>query len=234
MIACIGSGRASIILEAVASQDLWIWHAFFGTPGSLNDLNVLSRSPLFDKMMEGTTPQVSFEVNGNTYDQGYYLTDGIYPPWASFIQSINLPQTPKDNLFKQRQEAVRKDVERTFGVLQARFAVVRNPSLAWDRDILDKIMKTCIILHNMIVEDERDTYRNYADTQEFYELPPEFGTRGYTVIQQEDPLDISTNRIAQIGTFLENRGRLRDRQTHLALKRDLIEHVWQKYGNTGN
>ncbi|KAL1556212.1 hypothetical protein AAHA92_11864 [Salvia divinorum] len=26
------SGKPTIILEAVASQDLWIWHAFFGTP----------------------------------------------------------------------------------------------------------------------------------------------------------------------------------------------------------
>ncbi|XP_023735879.1 uncharacterized protein LOC111883791 [Lactuca sativa] len=31
----------TIMLEAVASQDLWIWHAFFGLPGTLNDINVL-------------------------------------------------------------------------------------------------------------------------------------------------------------------------------------------------
>ncbi|XP_013632977.1 PREDICTED: uncharacterized protein LOC106338579 [Brassica oleracea var. oleracea] len=28
-----GSGKPTIVLEAVASQDLWIWHAFFGLPG---------------------------------------------------------------------------------------------------------------------------------------------------------------------------------------------------------
>ncbi|XP_028062234.1 uncharacterized protein LOC114265613 [Camellia sinensis] len=33
--------KPTIILEAVASYDLWIWHAFFGMPGSHNDLNVL-------------------------------------------------------------------------------------------------------------------------------------------------------------------------------------------------
>lgn len=36
----------SIILEAVADQRLWFWHAYFGLPGSNNDLNVLDRSPL--------------------------------------------------------------------------------------------------------------------------------------------------------------------------------------------
>lgn len=71
-------------------------------------------------------------VNGHQYNLGYYLTDGIYPPWATFVQSIRLPQGAKAKLFAQHQEATRKDVERAFGVLQARFAIVRNPALSWD------------------------------------------------------------------------------------------------------
>jgi len=35
----IGRGKhPSMILEAVASHDLWIWHAYFGLPGSCNDI----------------------------------------------------------------------------------------------------------------------------------------------------------------------------------------------------
>jgi len=37
----------NIMLEAVASYDLWVWHAFFGAAGSNNDINVLDQSPLF-------------------------------------------------------------------------------------------------------------------------------------------------------------------------------------------
>jgi hypothetical protein len=37
----------TMILEVIASQDLWIWLAFFGLPGSLNDINVLNWFPLF-------------------------------------------------------------------------------------------------------------------------------------------------------------------------------------------
>ena len=73
------SRTTTVILEAVASRDLWIWHAFFGTPGSCNDINVLQRSPVFDTILNGQAPQVQFNVNGNTYNKGYYLTDGIYP-----------------------------------------------------------------------------------------------------------------------------------------------------------
>uniref|UniRef100_A0A0D3AM82 DDE Tnp4 domain-containing protein n=1 Tax=Brassica oleracea var. oleracea TaxID=109376 RepID=A0A0D3AM82_BRAOL len=149
-----GSGTPTIVLEAVASYDLWIWHAFFGPPGTLNNINVLERSPVFDDIIKGQAPEVTFSVNGREYHLAYYLTDGIYPKWATFIQSISMPQVPKAVLFAQHQEAVRKDVERAFGVLQARFAIVKNPALFWDKAKIGNIMRACIILHNMIVEDE--------------------------------------------------------------------------------
>ncbi|XP_008231747.1 PREDICTED: uncharacterized protein LOC103330921 [Prunus mume] len=44
-------GQKSIILEAVASFDCWVWHAFFGVAGSQNDLNVLGQSPAFDEVL---------------------------------------------------------------------------------------------------------------------------------------------------------------------------------------
>ena len=69
----------SIMLEAIASQDLWIWHAFFGVAGGNNDLNVLYQSPLFDDKMLGKAPNCSFQLNGEEYKHGYYLADGIYP-----------------------------------------------------------------------------------------------------------------------------------------------------------
>uniref|UniRef100_A0A0D3BI88 Uncharacterized protein n=1 Tax=Brassica oleracea var. oleracea TaxID=109376 RepID=A0A0D3BI88_BRAOL len=86
---------------------------------TLNDTNVLDRSPVFDDILEGRAPRVKYVVNGHMYKLAYYLTDGIYPNWSTFIQSITLPQCPKQELFAKVQEAPRKDVERAFGVLQA-------------------------------------------------------------------------------------------------------------------
>uniref|UniRef100_A0A0D3AQW6 DDE Tnp4 domain-containing protein n=1 Tax=Brassica oleracea var. oleracea TaxID=109376 RepID=A0A0D3AQW6_BRAOL len=99
--------------------------------GTLNDLNVLDRSRIFDDIINGQAPQVNFSVNGRECHLAYYLTDGIYLKWTTFIQSIPIPQSPKAVLSAQRQEAVRKDVERAFGVLQARFALVKNSALFW-------------------------------------------------------------------------------------------------------
>uniref|UniRef100_A0A0D3CQ84 DDE Tnp4 domain-containing protein n=1 Tax=Brassica oleracea var. oleracea TaxID=109376 RepID=A0A0D3CQ84_BRAOL len=133
---------------------------------TLNDINVLDRSPVFDDIYQGRAPSVTYMVNEHQYDLAYYLTDDIYPKWSTFIQSITLPQGPKAELFAKVQEATRKDVERAFGVLQARFAIVKNPALSLDKEKIGKNMRACIILHNMIVENDRGGYTLY-DTSEF-------------------------------------------------------------------
>ena len=45
-------------------------------------------------------------------------------------------------------------MERAFGVLQDHFAIVRGPACFWDKATVRDIMTACIIMHNMIVEDE--------------------------------------------------------------------------------
>lgn len=145
----------TIIPEAVASEDLWIWHAYFGLPGSHNDINILQRSHLFARLAAGEAPPVNFEVNGHHYTMGYYLADGIYPSWSTFVKIISKPQGNKRVYFAQAQEAARMDIERAFGVLQPRFAIVRMPARFWDQKTLWRIMTACVIMHNMITEDER-------------------------------------------------------------------------------
>ncbi|XP_037462165.1 uncharacterized protein LOC119333339 [Triticum dicoccoides] len=111
------------------------WH------GSLNDINVLQRSPVFTKLAEGQTPPVNYSINGHQYTMGYYLADGIYPRWATFVKSIPAPTSRKHKTFAKKQEGARKDVERAFGVLQSRFAIVRGPAKGWKRKEITDVMK---------------------------------------------------------------------------------------------
>jgi hypothetical protein len=54
------------------------------------------------------------------------------------------------------QEGVRKDVSgRCFGVLQAHFAIIQNSCRLWQTYTIYEVMFACVILHNMIIEDER-------------------------------------------------------------------------------
>ncbi|XP_022031374.1 uncharacterized protein LOC110932340 [Helianthus annuus] len=91
----------TVMLEAVASQDLWIWHAFCGPAGSQNDNNVLQQSPLFLTERNGTAPKCPFYVNNHLYKRGYYLTDGIYPTWSVFEKSFPYPHIVKEKKFKR-------------------------------------------------------------------------------------------------------------------------------------
>lgn len=207
----------TIILEAVASKDLWIWHAFFGLAGSHNDINVLHRSHLFAKLAEGEAPQVNYTVNGHNYTMGYYLADGIYPQWATFVKTIPQPLGNKRKYFAKAQEAVRKDVERAFGVLQSRFAIVRGPARFWDKDTLRQIMIACVIMHNMIVEDERD-----EDEQMQYEYVGQ--------LVRPTPREVR-NRTPELHDFLQAHNNIRNRETHSQLQEDLVEHLWQRHAD---
>jgi hypothetical protein len=112
--------KPMIILKAVASYDLRIWHAFFGMPGSINDINVLYWSPVFDNLDKSIGPIVNFKVNGRDYNMGYYLAD----PWATLISGISSPQSNKHKHFALKQVEYQKDVEHAFGVLQAKYPIM--------------------------------------------------------------------------------------------------------------
>ncbi|XP_008231608.1 PREDICTED: uncharacterized protein LOC103330778 [Prunus mume] len=160
--------------------------------------------------------RVRYYLNGKQYKQDYYLADGIYPKWNTIVQSFSDPQGRQHQLFSMMQEAYRKDVERAFGILQARFAVVAMSAYQWYREDIWEVLKTCIILHNMIIEDEgdQDDITPAEDTPYHVEealVPHEHGSHN---IQLE-----SINRsIINYPTI------------HYNLRFDIIQHLLEQYG----
>ncbi|XP_070679224.1 uncharacterized protein [Malus domestica] len=104
-------------------------------------------------------------VNERKYDGPYYLANFIYPRWSTFVKTVPRPQSAKEKHFASCQEGCLKDVERCFGIFQSRWAIVMGAARMFDVKLLRSIMMTCIILHNMIVEDEYD-----YDAVDEYEL----------------------------------------------------------------
>nr|GEV30541.1 putative nuclease HARBI1 [Tanacetum cinerariifolium] len=119
-----------ILLEAIASNDLWIWHAFFGVSGMNKDVNVLRQSPIFNDLKSGRAPDVPFVAKDVPYKGRNYLTDKIYPQWSVLIKFIKNPSTNdhKRILYKIKHEASRKDVERAFGVLKKKWKIIKYPA----------------------------------------------------------------------------------------------------------
>ncbi|XP_058779219.1 uncharacterized protein LOC131653155 [Vicia villosa] len=190
----IGSGSSgSKRSREIASHDLWIWH--------------------------GKVPSVNFFVNQRPYNMAYYLADGIYPSYPTFVKSIRLPQSEPDKLFAKFQEGYRKDIERAFGMLQARFKIIREPARLWDIADLGIIMRSCIILHNMIVEDERDSYsQRWTDFEQS-------GESGSTA-----PQPYSTEVLPAFANHVRARSEFRDPNVHQELQADLVKHIWTKFG----
>nr|XP_011462191.1 PREDICTED: uncharacterized protein LOC101309236 [Fragaria vesca subsp. vesca] len=157
-------GKPTIILEAVASYDTWIWHAFFGLPGSLNDINVLGQSLLFNDVSRGETPQ-----------------------------------------------------------LQARWAIIRGPARGWSKENLQFIMMTCIILHNMIVEDEHD--EDAAEPFDPNDIPtiPKKAHIYDRIPDQDTSVHRNPNRLNQ---FMCRYREVRCPVMNKNLQDDLVDHLW--------
>ena len=139
---------------------------------------------------------------------------GYIPSGRVFVQSIHLPEDEKMFHFAKRQEAVRKDVERCFGVLQARFAIIKNPCRHWSMEVIADIMFACCILHNMILDDERDV-------EGLDDLIPE-------LMEGAVPLErgLTFDNLVSSTIAIENV------DTHFSLRGDLIEHLWEIKGAT--
>jgi predicted nucleic-acid-binding Zn-ribbon protein len=153
------SKRSTVALEAIVDYNLYFWHASFGYPGSLNDLNVLNVSTLLQKFTENGLLSdieqdfVPFDIANESFQHLFYLVDGIYPPWARFLKTVQIPLDSKETAFSKWQEGARKDIERSFSQLTGAFPVVYNPMRAMSLKRVSSIVITCVILHNMRVEE---------------------------------------------------------------------------------
>nr|GEY26860.1 probable galacturonosyltransferase-like 3 [Tanacetum cinerariifolium] len=178
--------------------------------GANNDINVLDNSSLFDDLLDNLAPVVPYMVNGVEYRNGYYLADGIYPEWASFVKSFTVATDLKHTYFKQRQESAWKDVERAFGVLQGRWGLIQQPARAYEVNTLRRIMYAGIIKHNMILEDQN---MSIVDLNHVYSNPTRTKQRMW---------------IDRCETQRRKAKELRDRDTHISLQQKLMNHMWRE------
>nr|GEY47403.1 hypothetical protein [Tanacetum cinerariifolium] len=101
-----------------------------------NDINVLDNSSLFDDILNDTAPVVPYVANGVGYEKGYYLADGIYPQWATFVKSSRLQMT--------RNMLTLKSVKKVHGKMSNKMAVFdwnevyANPARSMQRTWIER------------------------------------------------------------------------------------------------
>ena len=224
-----GKKGKGCVAEMCCGRDLWIWHLFCGNPGSLNDINVLQRSPLLRQIYNGNIPGVEFQVNGKTYSCPYWLADGIYPELSIFVTGFAVPGDPIDKNFTYWQESVRKDIERAFGVLQARWSILTKAGKVWTREFLDNILECCVILHNMIVEDEHELhYTN--DLVDDYEIAyDDFDGNILRSINHDIVTRAPPDQPSPFAATLRRLAEVNNSRQHQQLRDDLKHHLFENF-----
>lgn len=146
---------ATIVVEEWCNRSLYLWSSFSGSPGTNNDLNVLAGSPLIKSILRGdfkfeVGKQFQFTENGPTRNKLYFLGGGIYPNWPLFAKPIHEPTNDSEKMYTNREESIKKEKEKCFSVLQARFEILRRENRRWDKKEVVMISEVCAILHNII------------------------------------------------------------------------------------
>jgi hypothetical protein len=105
-----------------------------------------------------------------------------------------------------KQASVRKNVKCAFGLLKKMFNILVIPDRSYSQ-------RTCIILHNMIIDNERDD--GYDDNY-------------YTVIFVVAP-HVTYEALTSLTTILQMDARLTSGLIFLNLQSNFIEYVWNKF-----
>ena len=244
------SKLAVMKVEAWCDAHLFIWHWHAGHAGTSNDKTMVSFSPLFQAILNGHY-DISLDEYKVTQDSmsrtlAYLLGDGIYPRWPIFLLPIHQAQSKGEKTYTKRQEGRRKDIERAFGVLQARFRILRLENHRWDREEIIGISNTCVILHNLLIRMSQrgcfaeDIAEELEDIDIIGEMHAAEGARSATreeelqALQQERAeVEASLDPEELVDDLILRETELTSGELHDRLQRDFIARFASSSTNTG-
>ena len=152
--------KATIVKEACCDYQMWFWHVSYGYAGTLNDLTILDASPLLESFISGAfegkedrAGVVPYMIGTQVFNKLFILVDGIYPKYSRFAKGLSQPIHKEQKNYTKWQEAARKDIERAFGVLKQTWQFMERPIRMEYIGQVTVRVGTCVILHNILVQD---------------------------------------------------------------------------------
>ncbi|KAE8887969.1 hypothetical protein PF003_g27982 [Phytophthora fragariae] len=204
----------------------WAWEmcpiALKGQLKSNNDINIINRSALIHHhgLKHDLYDSFAYVAGEKEFHQLYYLVDGIYPSYACFMATIFRPSSQKGKLYAKRQESIRKDVERTFGVLRGKFRILKLPSRIWYGEEMLDVMKACVIIHNMIIEDK-------WGVPGLEELTPANIDADLSPPSGVDDDGVNGDDATDLQEFITRRFNMQSAAANSELRNALIENLWE-------
>ena len=115
-----------------------------------------------------------------------------------------------------------KRCERAFGVLKSQFAIICGPPRNWYIDTMKNIILACIILHNMIVEDDWDTHNDNINVD-------------YDHIDQEiSNVDVSCGALPRLCYIPTNKALYAYKRNSSITSSNLMEHIWTCFNDNND
>jgi len=108
-----------------------------------------------------------------------------------------------------------KGVRDVFGERYLRRPTMEDTERLYDRGVLRDVVLACIVLHNMIVEDEKE--KDIIEENLDLNMPPSSSTF-------QEP-EFSPDQNVPLERVLEKDTSIRDQSAHRRLKNDLVEHI---------
>jgi hypothetical protein len=145
-----------------------ILHSTSGHPGRWNDKSIVRfdsfmadlRDGAFDDTMEFTLKRKKQDNTAAeddledmmTIKGAYVIVDNGYLSWPTTIPPLKNTCNQSELRFSQWLEALRKDVECTFGILKGRWRIHKTGIRVHNTEVSDNIWMTCCALHNNLLD----------------------------------------------------------------------------------
>jgi hypothetical protein len=130
-----------------------ILHSTTGHPGRWNDKSVVRHDDFMDQLRRGSFDDLMGFVLLTTDDNGkqkeiqmkgaYVIVDNGYLAWSTTVPPLKDLVNRSEIRFSQWLEALRKDVECTFGILKSRWRILKTGIRLHNMEVADQVWLTC-------------------------------------------------------------------------------------------
>lgn len=189
----------SLAYQVVVDHSRRILHITQGMYGSLNDITITKYDKFCQAIKTGKLyKDVEFTLSDENDSQHkckgvYFICDGGYPKDSYLINPFGARSDMSEVYWSEWLESVRKDVECTFGVIKSRFRILRNGIRFHKKIVLDAIMVTCCILHNMLLHCDGLDMSQWGEDEDWENIDPDAGA-------DEDTEDFDETIVPNIDT----------------------------------
>ncbi|XP_066590713.1 putative nuclease HARBI1 [Prorops nasuta] len=153
-------GFHSIGLQGICDANRKFIDVFAGYCGSVHDARVWQLSKIKEAI--DSNPQRYFPENTHLIgDSAYPLSKTLLVPYRDNGHLTNIQINYNKSL-----SSTRIVIERTFGLLKARFRKLKYMYL-YDTDIIPLLILACCILHNICIDNEEELFNVTEDEDDF-------------------------------------------------------------------